>query len=778
MNTKNCKIKTITFIAITILLTFSFINTNFLVDNNITVEGKSLEGEIYNAPSKESRGPRSIKIKPLNINSKKVFTENTLNQLADISDFDNIRITDQSEDEYNPSMILDRYDALVAYEFDDNSEGYSRIHLKSSNDFGKTWNTEVKLEEIIWQYEDFSLEHINISSPTIAVNPEGEVFGSFISDVNNSGNLYVISTSDIKDIENLDLTVIDWASSGFFNFSTPEIVSYPSSNYPWVIGAIGSTNYTDVETGEGACNNTPMFSFISPSDPLYQTIYWEPTFQNCSNLSLSIDYYNSESIYGVCEILNNTQKDLLFFKGDPISWDEDLPLFNNTLSYTGDLLNPDIFIKDNQLYIVAESDNEIVLFNSSDGGSSWHSDILTLDHRPFSNFVYSHKGNDLKNISFSDCSFDLDGIIVNWSWDFGDGNVSFVKNPVYNYSNYADYEVSLAVRDTNGLTSTYSEVLSLQQNIPIADFKYTPKEASTDVFVDFNDSSLENLSDPIVNWTWDFGDETALKYTENATHKFQRAGEYTVTLSVKTADNFTSSTTRKILIQPTNTHRRMNPKIFVNDTQMFCIYNFANNLYLTESFDSATTWNVPVRVNEKYFTVKNGYKNIDIPDENHIVWTDIQNNNLDIYSNVMTVPTANVVIVPGSIELEKGIKLFNTHNWLTFKVENTGSGHLENILFNVTYKCNSSISEIFYRGEIIYLGPGEVKTYKIPLFLFNPTDMFNAVIGLAGITDITVNLDPNGEFEYSETETVSYSDIFPKLGRFEPFFENIKDIIF
>jgi len=39
----------------------------------------------------------------------------------------------------------------------------------------------------------------------------------------------------------------------------------------------------------------------------------------------------------------------------------------------------------------------------------------------------------------------------NWSWDFGDGNISYGQNPTYVYNKDGTYEVTLIVSDVNGI---------------------------------------------------------------------------------------------------------------------------------------------------------------------------------------------------------------------------------------------------------------------------------------------------------------------------------------
>jgi microbial collagenase len=51
-------------------------------------------------------------------------------------------------------------------------------------------------------------------------------------------------------------------------------------------------------------------------------------------------------------------------------------------------------------------------------------------------------------------SYDSDGSIVNYTWDFGDGNTSYVKKPVQSYSTQGLFNITLTVIDNDGLTDT------------------------------------------------------------------------------------------------------------------------------------------------------------------------------------------------------------------------------------------------------------------------------------------------------------------------------------
>ena len=53
-------------------------------------------------------------------------------------------------------------------------------------------------------------------------------------------------------------------------------------------------------------------------------------------------------------------------------------------------------------------------------------------------------------IYFYDNSIDLDGSIVTWIWDFGDGNKSYERNTSHFYADNGIYGVNLTVIDNDG----------------------------------------------------------------------------------------------------------------------------------------------------------------------------------------------------------------------------------------------------------------------------------------------------------------------------------------
>ncbi|XRP97439.1 S-layer protein [Methanocaldococcus sp. 16A] len=62
-------------------------------------------------------------------------------------------------------------------------------------------------------------------------------------------------------------------------------------------------------------------------------------------------------------------------------------------------------------------------------------------------------------INFTDESYDLDGNITSWHWDFGDGTTSNVQNPTHKYTRPGRYVVTLTVTDNDGYNSSISKTI-------------------------------------------------------------------------------------------------------------------------------------------------------------------------------------------------------------------------------------------------------------------------------------------------------------------------------
>jgi hypothetical protein len=97
-------------------------------------------------------------------------------------------------------------------------------------------------------------------------------------------------------------------------------------------------------------------------------------------------------------------------------------------------------------------------------------------------------------------SYDPDGTIVSFDWDFGDGTSATGVTATHTYQIVGTYEITLTVTDDYGLTSTDTEQVTVFEQ-PVASFTYTVDNLTVNV-----DASTSIGS--IVSYVWDWGDGT------------------------------------------------------------------------------------------------------------------------------------------------------------------------------------------------------------------------------------------------------------------------------
>jgi PKD repeat protein len=79
-----------------------------------------------------------------------------------------------------------------------------------------------------------------------------------------------------------------------------------------------------------------------------------------------------------------------------------------------------------------------------------------FEYIPQSPVVVNH------SITFMDMSTILDGILANWTWDFGDGTYAYGPQTTHAYGAIGDYEITLTITDERGNSDRYSLSLTIQ----------------------------------------------------------------------------------------------------------------------------------------------------------------------------------------------------------------------------------------------------------------------------------------------------------------------------
>ena len=173
---------------------------------------------------------------------------------------------------------------------------------------------------------------------------------------------------------------------------------------------------------------------------------------------------------------------------------------------------------------------------------------ICSEFKPIAEFAASPLSGDVPvEVKFTDSSL---GDIQSWAWDFdNDGNIdSNIQHPTHVFREPGNYSVSLTVNGHCGPSTTIKErYLQLIFTGCEADFIAETTEIDGPSLIKFFDKSKGD----IVSWEWDFDNDGIIDSTDrNPLHTYDENGEYTVTLTVKTAD-CDDTTTKKNYIRVT-----------------------------------------------------------------------------------------------------------------------------------------------------------------------------------------------------------------------------------
>jgi PKD repeat protein len=168
--------------------------------------------------------------------------------------------------------------------------------------------------------------------------------------------------------------------------------------------------------------------------------------------------------------------------------------------------------------------------------SAWGT--LTFLQSPAASFTYSPEVPDVnETVTFdASASQDPDGNIVNYTWNFGDGNVTTVNTAVISHSFSAGgiCEVNLAITDDDGLNGSILHMITVGIG---AAFTFSPHAPNPGDTITFDATVSYSRSGIIVYYTWNWGDTSSNDTTNPIiTHAFSKGGSYDVNLTV-TDDN-------------------------------------------------------------------------------------------------------------------------------------------------------------------------------------------------------------------------------------------------
>ena len=168
--------------------------------------------------------------------------------------------------------------------------------------------------------------------------------------------------------------------------------------------------------------------------------------------------------------------------------------------------------------------------------------------------------DDSSEAVFFDRSTDVDGVVIGWHWEFGDGETATTQPASHRFLDDGVYTVTLVVRDDDGFESPLlSKGITVGNASPLAAFRVSTSSPRVGEAVHFIDRSCDpSPTGAIIHVAWDFGDGTNCPGLpgccgdgdiHSPTHIYNVPGLYTVTLIVIDEEGALSSISRTLRVK-------------------------------------------------------------------------------------------------------------------------------------------------------------------------------------------------------------------------------------
>ncbi|RLF39433.1 MAG: hypothetical protein DRN21_03570, partial [Thermoplasmata archaeon] len=273
---------------------------------------------------------------------------------------------------------------------------------------------------------------------------------------------------------------------------------YPSPSW----NPQGVYTYDGTSSYEGGHQVVAVGYVDTPGNPYYDGYWicknsWGPTWGPWGNGFFGIaygecdidddvvwvDYQPMLKNYSYIEISNNGSLNLTissvtvhYSSGEPAGW---LDIYPDSFNITPASCPKYIKVMFNGSSLSSGVYHAWILIYSNDPDEnpvnvSVNLTVTGANQPPVADFTFTPASPTIQDvIHFTDLSYDNDGTIVNWTWNFGDGNTSSLQNPSHQYTAQGIYNVSLTVRDDMGSSDTMIKQVILAPLMVYVDDDYT-----------------------------------------------------------------------------------------------------------------------------------------------------------------------------------------------------------------------------------------------------------------------------------------------------------------
>jgi PKD repeat protein len=408
---------------------------------------------------------------------------------------------------------IDAYDLEVVFSADGEPFATKRIDVpqNGTNTTSATWSAVLGNHNI-----------------TVSLDPKNEIVET--DETNNTAFIKV----GVNDRPRAILTAVP------MSVLTNETVTFDGSLSWDFVGGVTEYNFSFGDNINSGWITSPTADHSYPEDGLYTAslVARDPDGAVSKRVNLTVTVVNRAP---VASPSSNLTRALTFTPILFVSNATDPDGYVTTEWYFGDGDTDDRLIS---VHAYAKSGTYKVKLDVEDddgASSSYDLNVLILNRPPTCTINASTViGNIKTGFSLNAEAVDLDGTIVSYKWDMGDGSLLTDQLAEHRYNEPGVYAVTLTVVDDEGAQGSKKLNITLIDEPPTGVGEALLREVLTFEKVSFNGSRSGDMEGPIT-YAWDFGDgNTSTEMSPN--HAYYKIGNYTATLTVRDTAAQTDST--------------------------------------------------------------------------------------------------------------------------------------------------------------------------------------------------------------------------------------------
>jgi gliding motility-associated-like protein len=188
---------------------------------------------------------------------------------------------------------------------------------------------------------------------------------------------------------------------------------------------------------------------------------------------------------------------------------------------------------------------QVITANDTDVMYKW----IVVKQVPVADFMINRviqpfPGN---NFIFTNATLVTPFISLSFNWEFGDGGTANSIDAAHSYAAIGNYPVSLIATASTGCKDTIIKQVQVLPFSLVVDFSIGQScEGDTTMFT--NLSTVTN--DTILNYLWDYGDNTPTIVKKDPKHIYETAGNYNVKLTILLLSGNKDSVIKQITVNP------------------------------------------------------------------------------------------------------------------------------------------------------------------------------------------------------------------------------------